>query len=372
MIDCSDTFLPKTRTSDGDIAAKFEAVSLSVNVENIINAMPCLVAVLDENRQIIFCNESLLSLVNVDKVDAVLGKRPGELLGCVNTAQCDADCGTSLYCEFCGAAQAIKYRLGNNGKVVKECRLLSESLGALELSVTTSPFEVEDKVYTLLSIIDISDSKRRASLERTFFHDICNSAGCVKMALDVIEDCNVIEEIKKLSTVASSAVLSLMDEISCQKLLLSAEGGELSTEFNEHRVEEIFNDLQDIWSPYAMGFDVEIAFASEIDYINTDIVLIKRVIGNLIKNGIESSKIGESITVSCFKSSEGRVTIAVNNPAPISDAVLKQIFQRSFTTKGVGRGLGTYSVKLFTEEYLRGKVSVMTNDTDGTTVFLIF
>lgn len=34
-----------------------------------------------------------------------------------------------------------------------------------------------------------------------------------------------------------------------------------------------------------------------------------------------------------------------------------QIFQRSFSTKGKGRGLGTYSIKLLTERYLKGTAS---------------
>mgnify|MGYP006293419399 CR=1 len=32
------------------------------------------------------------------------------------------------------------------------------------------------------------------------------------------------------------------------------------------------------------------------------------------------------------------------------------LFKRSFSTKGVGRGIGTYSMKLFGEKYLKGKV----------------
>ena len=44
-----------------------------------------------------------------------------------------------------------------------------------------------------------------------------------------------------------------------------------------------------------------------------------------------------------------------------------QIFKRSFTTKGLGRGLGTYSVKLLTKKYLKGQVGFTTSPADGTT-----
>jgi sensor histidine kinase regulating citrate/malate metabolism len=44
-----------------------------------------------------------------------------------------------------------------------------------------------------------------------------------------------------------------------------------------------------------------------------------------------------------------------------------QLFQRSFSTKGEGRGLGTYSIKLLTERILNGKVSFTSSMDDGTT-----
>ncbi len=45
-----------------------------------------------------------------------------------------------------------------------------------------------------------------------------------------------------------------------------------------------------------------------------------------------------------------------------------QVFQRSFSTKAErGRGIGTYSVKLFVERYLRGTVGFTSAEPDGTT-----
>jgi signal transduction histidine kinase len=43
------------------------------------------------------------------------------------------------------------------------------------------------------------------------------------------------------------------------------------------------------------------------------------------------------------------------------------MFQRSFSTKGAGRGLGSYSVKLLSERYLNGKVSFTSSEDEGTT-----
>jgi signal transduction histidine kinase len=53
------------------------------------------------------------------------------------------------------------------------------------------------------------------------------------------------------------------------------------------------------------------------------------------------------------------------------ERVQLQVFQRSFTTKGgTGRGLGTHSMKLIGERYLKGKVSFASREPDGTTFTL--
>jgi hypothetical protein len=60
--------------------------------------------------------------------------------------------------------------------------------------------------------------------------------------------------------------------------------------------------------------------------------------------------------------------LAINNESVMSDAVRHQMFQRSFTTKsGAGHGVGTYSVKKLTENYLHGTVEFHSAEAGGTT-----
>jgi sensor histidine kinase regulating citrate/malate metabolism len=47
------------------------------------------------------------------------------------------------------------------------------------------------------------------------------------------------------------------------------------------------------------------------------------------------------------------------------------LFQRSFSTKAsAGRGIGTYSVKLLVEQYLKGSVSFI-SDSESKTIFTL-
>jgi sensor histidine kinase regulating citrate/malate metabolism len=56
----------------------------------------------------------------------------------------------------------------------------------------------------------------------------------------------------------------------------------------------------------------------------------------------------------------------VKNEGCIPRELQLLIFQRSFSTKGPGRGVGTYSMRLLGETYLGGIVSFATSLDDGT------
>jgi len=101
----------------------------------------------------------------------------------------------------------------------------------------------------------------------------------------------------------------------------------------------------------------------------SDKVLLQRVIINLLKNALEATPIGGSV-VAGIKNSENNITFWVKNDQVIPGEVQMQLFHRSFSTKGEGRGLGTYSIRLLTENYLEGKVSFISNENEGTVFYI--
>jgi sensor histidine kinase regulating citrate/malate metabolism len=58
------------------------------------------------------------------------------------------------------------------------------------------------------------------------------------------------------------------------------------------------------------------------------------------------------------------------NPTYMTEETKLQVFQRSFSTKGINRGLGTYSMKLLGERYLKGKVGFTSDEKNGTHFFI--
>ena len=127
---------------------------------------------------------------------------------------------------------------------------------------------------------------------------------------------------------------------------------------NEYQRHELAHDREIILEPGSAELT-----------LNTDPVLLRRILGNMIKNALEAIPEGERVTVDCARK-KGKVSVRVRNPGMMTSDVRRQVFQRSFSTKGRGRGLGTYSMKLLGEKYLGGKVSFSSAMKEGTTFCL--
>ena len=107
-------------------------------------------------------------------------------------------------------------------------------------------------------------------------------------------------------------------------------------------------------------------YPEEMMIIETDHHFIIRSLGNLIKNALEAISPGEKVSLSAYEYGEN-IRFVVANDGVIPKHIQLQIFNRSFSTKAKkGRGIGTYSVKLLIENYLKGKVNFISNETDQT------
>jgi signal transduction histidine kinase len=163
-------------------------------------------------------------------------------------------------------------------------------------------------------------------------------------------------------------VQSLVSEIKGQRDLLAAESNELSvvpTPLNSR----IF--LDSVVHGYRNSFHgrerrILIDPESDETIFYSDERLLGRVVGNLIKNALEASPEGGLVTLGC-KMEGDEITFWCNNCGEIPPETQIQIFHRSFSTKDAGRGTGTYSVKLLTERYLKGRVAFSSTSTEGTT-----
>ena len=145
--------------------------------------------------------------------------------------------------------------------------------------------------------------------------------------------------------------------------LSADERGDLKFKSKTVEAAALISHLAALYQKHPIGEDKQVLIQGISATLETDPVLLGRVLGNLIKNVLEDSSPGEKITVGCEKKKDGSPNVAV-----MPEILQLQLFQRSISTRGgQHRGIGTYSVKLLTEKYLKGRVSFRSFPDAGTT-----
>ena len=361
----STKFAPFERKPLQDIVRQSDALSQASLLTRTLDAMPTLCMILNSERQVVFANRAFLRLLGLEDLSSVRGLRPGEAIDCLHAFERHEGCGTTEFCRTCGAVKAI-LASQQGTEDVQECRIIRRGdSDALDLRVWATPITVGNESYTMFTAADISDEKRRTVLERIFFHDIVNTAGGILGCSELLGEASREDFDKFLKTLQLLSA-RLIQELDAQRQLTAAESGDLSV--NPSPI-ETFGLLEEVVGQHngnARERFIRISPASKNIILNSDRVLLRRVIGNLLKNALEAARDGETITIGSGQADSG-VEFWVHNPGTMERDVQLQMFQRSFSTKGAGRGLGTYSVRLLTQRYLKGTVSFTSSLEEGTT-----
>jgi nitrogen fixation/metabolism regulation signal transduction histidine kinase len=360
-------FAPAERNQTSEIIAIHDKFVENKLLCNILDSIPDIIFILNGARQVIYTNKVLYSALGYGSFNDIKTLRPGEILKCINADKCKGGCGTSEYCTECGAVNAI-LAAQKGLSDVRECRVTQKDTGeSFDFRVWSSPIIFDGEKFVVLTVKDISDEKRRQVLEKIFFHDILNIASNFTYVMEIIKDLpqGQIESYVEILRTNSS---KLVDEIRSQRELVSAENNELPVDPSPVESIQVLDDITSMYnkSEFAEERFIKTDKNTDAFEIVTDLTLLRRVAGNMLKNALEASHPGETITVGAKKLGENEYEFRVHNPGVMPRTVQMQVFQRSFSTKGAGRGLGTYSIKLLTERYLKGKASFSSNEKDGT------
>lgn len=364
-------FAPAERIPKKELNGYYEELANDQMLKLITDAMPDVATILSPERQIIYANKALLALISGSSKEDYLGDRPGELLNCIHAAEAIGGCGTTASCRFCGAVNAIIECQRAGKQVQNECRISAIADGvpvSFDLMVTATPFPFNDKQYIVFTVKDISDQKRRKALEKMFFHDVLNTASGLNGILYVMKEAEDRELLRELSGYAEKASSDLIEEILSQRSLVAAENGELILNNSNFQINTLMSEVARNMRHHksAGGKIVAVEPFHGFHTMFSDVHLIKRILTNLIKNALEASFNSDTITLTAFEV-DSNIVFSVHNPGIIPEAVRQQIFQRSFSTKGVDRGLGLYSIKLLTTRYLGGEATFSSEDYCGTT-----
>ena len=337
----------------------------------VLEAVDSYAVVLNAQRQILAANPMLLEALARENPAAFKGLRMGEALSCVHAPEGPGGCGTAKACRRCGALLVTLAAQATAESTTGECLLTMEHDGRLEareFAARSLPLFVAGHRLTLLTLKDISARKRRDTLERIFLHDLMNSLQGLKGWTEVMQAAG------SNATTIAERILGLAEhltqEVASQRRLLQAESGALEPNLQDHAPDHILEQLE-------AGLDRHLAErlvwprpGKPGVSIRTDATIVCHILTNMVVNALEAMPTGGQARL-WYEQTDEATVFSVHNAGAMPEEVADRMFHRSFSTKAaMGRGLGTYGMKLLGEGVLGGKVGFTTSWAEGTRFFL--
>jgi len=363
-------YAPAARMADTEIQEQVKSMVGNPVIDTLLKSIGGFLAILNEQRQILAANENFMKAVGVSNVSEILGLRPGEALHCIHAAEQDGGCGTSEYCATCGAVVAIMTCLGNNEPVECPCSITLRKEGAnknLYFSVRTCPLAFGGRRLVILFMQDMSLHQQRAVLERTFFSEISSTIAGALGRSKLMLAANA-EKDRMLAEDIFEALIKLAQEVRIQKSLTQEAEGSVFPQLRLIAVSTILKEVAKSCEAYPVAEGKKLTVTDKTAGLRfkADSWLLQRVIGGMVMNALEASAKDDEVHVTA-EVAHSLLTIAVWNRQCIPVEVTKRIFQQNFTTHAeMGRGMGTYFMKVIGEQSLGGTVDFSTSETEGT------
>ena len=177
---------------------------------------------------------------------------------------------------------------------------------------------VSHEIRNYLSICDMYSTILERNIEKSDISDptITNAITCIKKSLQIINS-NLLD------------LKSINSEIP-----------------QNHNFETILNKAVDLANGYVFDKNINISLlVKNSGIINVDENRFLSCLVNIIKNGIESIQLQGEITIIAEIISKTGIIRIMNNGTPIKSDKQSKIFERGFTTKNSGCGLGLWMCK---------------------------
>ena len=326
-----------------------------VDHKNILNDSPNKYLLVNEDLQILYVN---FTPIEQDKKFS-----PGDLLQCHNAVEVKFGCGSHENCKRCKLRAMVTASLHTQKRMESDVEFLLCGNKDCHAHAVCTPFMREGKVYAIVLLVNKTDQQHEFMLERIFIHDILNLSG----ALNGILECTANDNINEMIPAVRSISNQLLNEIVAQRNFIYAQRGLLKPDNVEFKASEVVEFARQSVVTPAFGFygvDLEIDSTLTDEVVYTDKTLVNRVVYNMLKNACEANR--NTKIVMRGRSTADKVVYSVHNDAIISNEMKNNIFVYGNTTKGHGRGLGTYSMKLIGENYLNGRVWFRSEEGFGT------
>jgi signal transduction histidine kinase len=341
-------------------------------IDILMRFSPNFVGVLNSHRQFLILNANFFQSIDFPVEDSVYGFRPGEILRCVHFQWSPSGCGTAKGCEFCGIIKTVLQAI-RTGKKHSDEAILNTGEGddfrSVILEVTAEPVDIDGNQVIILFLKDIRDTKRKEFLERLFFHDIKNSLHSLSGLLQVSQFSPETDQ--QIPGMIGNIMEDIIDQIHYHQKLTLAHQNDLVLNVEPFEISQQIKNMVESYLNIKGRRSIEIGISMDLVPVNiySDPVIVRRIILNMFKNAYEACGKGDEIKLET-RINEGKLQVRVYNSVIIPPHVQAQIFQQTFSTKGKGRGLGTYGMKMLSNRYLQGDVTFTSQEGSGT-IFIL-
>ncbi len=336
-----------------------------------------MILAITDTRQIVYANTHMLRYFQRRTVDQIVGMRPGEAMDCVHSKDSPGGCGAGVACAHCSALDLIIKGISTDVPVEDEVLIHRDAYGinsAINLKVKVVPYGTGKMRCFILTLQDNTDVQRRRELERIYFHDILNATGAIKNYLALLME-EAPESMKADVAFLNTALADTIEDIHSQKSLGDAESQDYQVHVAPLSPDELCHSVMSHFRFHKEkdADRLEAAGEARSPMIFTDGRILRRILINMVKNALEATAKHEQVKLryESYENQDYSGRFMVWNPGFIEPAVQLRIFNRSFSTKGYGRGLGTYSMKLLGEKYLGAAVGFSSTMEKGTEFYIL-
>ena len=334
-----------------------------------INGMNIFVIILNKRREIVFMNSELCEALQVGN-EEILGIRPGELLRCKYSNRNELGCGYASECALCEAKNIVMEVIHNGKQVKRDVSIVSN----IEGDEVTSSFEecaskinIDDEDFYLVAFVDRSSEVDQSNLAKIFYHDVLNSATSVFNVIRLLKMEN--EKFREDEDIAQiqGYIQNIIEEIQFQRSISFAEKDDLEIEYKRVDLDKMVRDIIAVMKADQRFNHVHVNYERSYEdlTIDSEPILIRRIINNLLKNAFEANR-NHSVVRVTAEIHEENISICVHNDEVIPDEIKRFIYEKGYSSKGKGRGFGTYGSKLLLNKYLNGQITFESNEEKGT------
>ncbi len=181
---------PRKRCCDDVVRKQRDYFNNELLFKQGIDATYCMVFVLNHCRQVVFANQAFLTMVGMESVSQTIGKRLGEIIKCIYASSGSDGCGTSEACKYCDGTnivlKTIELNEAHSGEF-SNVHMLEGYEKNFSAFIHVAPLIVNDEKFYVVSFTDNSELVGKRMLEKTFFHDIINTAGALKGIIGLLK-----------------------------------------------------------------------------------------------------------------------------------------------------------------------------------------